>query len=85
MDARGQCRPSRLHANHACSYTNTSIEETFIHSFYTDQYIYSFVYEKNLFDTLVDGRKCHRIIPESLSQLIPIDRSAFDVHIDTAC
>ena len=76
---------SRLHANHARTYTNTSIEEAFIHSFYTDQYIYSFVYEKNLFDALVDGRKCQLIIPKSLSQRIPIDQSAFDVYIDIAC
>lgn len=76
---------SRLHANHARTYTNTSIEEAFIHSFYTDQYIYSFVYEKNLLDALVDGRKCQLIIPKSLSQLIPINQSAFDVHIDIAC
>ena len=74
-----------LHKNGAREYSNTSIELSFCSCFHAEEYIYSFVYNRAAFDTLISGRKCQLIIPKSLLKAVAVDSTLADVRVDESC
>jgi hypothetical protein len=67
-----------LHRNRVQKYTSSSIRTAFDDY----HYIYSFVCNQSLFDTLIAGRKCLLIVPESLSKIISFESSIENMTID---
>lgn len=67
-----------LHQDRIKKYTNSSIGNVFDDY----RYIYSFVCNQLLLDTLIANRKCLVIVPESLSKVISFESNNENVYID---
>lgn len=67
-----------LHQDRIIKYTNSSIGNVFDDY----RYIYSFVCNQLLLDTLIANRKCLVIVPESLSKVISFEANNENVYID---
>lgn len=67
-----------LHRNHIKKYTTSRIMAVFDDY----RYIYGFVCDQFLLDTLTADRKCLLIVPESLSNAISFESSIENVYID---
>ena len=71
----------KLHRNYVQTYTTSTIQTAFDDY----QFIYSFVCNQSLFDTLTNNGHCKIIIPESLLGKVSVDPSIMDVYIDMGC
>ena len=67
-----------LHRDRIKKYTNSSIRNVFDGY----RYIYSFVCNQFLLDTLIANRKCFVIVPESLSKVISFESNNENMYID---
>lgn len=67
-----------LHRNYVQIYTTSTIQTVFEGYLY----IYGFVCNRSLLAQLTNNRRCHLIIPESLSALVGVDWIGTRVHID---
>lgn len=72
-----------LHKNRIEEYTNSIIQTTFNDY----RYIYSFVFNQFLLDSLISNRDCILIVPQSLVEKITVDLNYTNtiVYIDKRC
>ena len=69
---------NRLHCNNFVKkYTMSMMKDIF-----TYNYVYSFVCDQNLFESIIKGRNCLVIVPQSLVEQIDIDESEVSKYID---
>ncbi len=68
----------KLHRNYVRKYTTSRIQMVFDEC----DFIYSFVCNQSLLDTLVNNRKCILVIPGSLSDKFHVDSNTVNIHID---
>ena len=69
----------KLHRPYVGHYTTSIIQ----HLFDEYLYLYSLVIDNNVLDTLLKNRRCLLIIPDYLSDKIPINASAAQVFVDS--
>ena len=67
-----------LHKNHLHKYTTSTIQTVFE----GHRFVYSFVYDRPLLDTLLKGKNYSLIIPESLLEKVPITLNPAHTYID---
>ena len=68
----------RLHPKYAIKYDNGTIEQFFD----DDCYCYSFVYDQDLLDKILQNRNCLLIIPESLKEKVISREEPENIYID---
>lgn len=67
----------KLHSNRIQKYTTSTIKTAF-----PDRFVYSFVCDQFLFETLTNNKNYFLIIPESLSDVLTFDSHSEKMYID---